>query len=375
MSIPTFPESLIRPQISGIEGYNPLEPLEGFSARVGLLPEHLVKLDANENPYGPSPRVREALASLERYHIYPDPQQTLLRQALGRYVGTSADQIMAGNGSDELIELIARLFLEPGDAILDCPPSFGMYAFAASIQGARVLQVPRRADFSLDVEEIERTFKRDDGNTLVRPKLLFLASPNNPDGSVTPGDDLRRLLALPVVVVLDEAYAEFAGETNVGLVSEYPNLVVLRTLSKWAGLAGLRLGYGVFPPGIIAHLWKIKPPFNTSVAAQAAALASLADAAYLKAGVQRIVEERERLFRELARFDFLRPYPSRANFLLCRVVGRKVKHLQCALEEQGILVRYFTRLELADCIRISAGQPHDTQSLLAALERFQAAGT
>ncbi|MBI5956893.1 MAG: aminotransferase class I/II-fold pyridoxal phosphate-dependent enzyme, partial [Chloroflexi bacterium] len=160
MSTPTFPESLIRPQISGIEGYNPMEPLEGFSARVGLLPEHVVKLDANENPYGSSPRVREALASLDRYHIYPDPQQTLLRQALGRYVGASADQIMAGNGSDELIELIARLFLEPGDAILDCPPSFGMYAFAASIQGASVLLVPRRADFSLDVEEIERTFKR-----------------------------------------------------------------------------------------------------------------------------------------------------------------------------------------------------------------------
>lgn len=370
MFIPTFPESLIRPQICGIEGYNPMEALEGFSARTGLLPEQVVKLDANENPYGPSPRVREALGSLDHCHVYPDPQQTLLRQALGSYVGISADQTMAGNGSDELIELIARLFLEPGDAILDCPPSFGMYAFAASIQGARVLRVPRQADFSLDVEEIERTFKRPD-----RPKLLFLASPNNPDGSVTPGDDLRRLLALPVVVVLDEAYAEFAGETNVGLVSEYPNIIVLRTLSKWAGLAGLRLGYGVFPPGIIAHLWKIKPPFNTSVAAQAAALASLADAAYLKAGVQRIVEERERLFRELARFDFLRPYPSRANFLLCRVVGRKVNDLRCALEEQGILVRYFTKPELADCIRISVGRPQDTRSLLAALERFQAAGT
>ncbi|MEW6232487.1 MAG: histidinol-phosphate transaminase [Chloroflexota bacterium] len=375
MSNRSFPESLIRPQISRIMGYNPMEPLEGFSARVGLLPGRVVKLDANENPYGPSPRVREALASLERYHLYPDPQQSLLRQALGRYVGASADQVMAGNGSDELIELVSRLFLEPGDGILDCPPSFGMYAFAASIQGARVLRVPRRADFSLDVEEIERTFEGDAGNTLDRPKLLFLASPNNPDGSVTPGDDLRRLLALSVVVVLDEAYAEFAGESNVGLVSEYPNLIVLRTFSKWAGLAGLRLGYGIFPPGIIAHLWKIKPPFNISVAAQAAALASLEDAAYLKAGVQRIVEERERLSQALARFDFLRPYPSRANFLLCRVVGRKVEHLRCALEEQGILVRYFTHPELADCIRISVGRPQDTRSLLAALERFQAAGT
>jgi histidinol-phosphate aminotransferase len=259
-----------------------------------------------------------------------------------------------------------RLFLRPGDAIINCPPTFGMYSFDAAICGAEVVEVPRRADFSLDVEGVRQQALE----TSPVKNLLFINSPNNPDGRLTSREDLLRLLELPLVVVVDEAYAEFSGTSVVDLVPEHPNLIVLRTFSKWAGLAGLRIGYGIFPMGIIQHLWKIKQPYNVNVAAQAAALASLADLDYLRANVQRIVAERERLYTELSKFDFLHPYPSRSNFILCRVLGRDARQLKLFLEREGILVRYFDKPYLRDCIRISVGKPEHTDALLAVLSRM-----
>jgi len=304
---------------------------------------------------------------------------------------------MFGSGSDELIDLIMRLFLRPGEAIINCPPTFGMYSFDAAICGAQVVEVPRRADFSLNVERIRRRAWEPapagspdpaasglDGSVALttglaiqaerRVKLLFVNSPNNPDGSLTSREDLLQLLELPLVVVVDEAYAEFSGNSVVDLVPEQPNLIVLRTFSKWAGLAGLRIGYGVFPLDIIKHLWKIKQPYNVNVAAQAAALASLDDLDYLRANVQRIVAERERLYAELVKFDFLRPYPSRSNFILCRVLGRDARELKLSLEREGILVRYFDKPGLRDCIRISVGKPEQTEGLLQALHRSSLRG-
>jgi len=363
-------EDFLRPDIYKMEEYAPIEPFEVLSARLGLPPERIIKLDGNENPYGPSPRALDALANYRGYHIYPDPQHTLLREALQEYIGVDKAHIMCGSGSDELIDLIMRLFLQPGDAIINCPPTFGMYSFDAAICGAQVVEVPRRADFSLDIEAIRRqvfdhpTIRPSDHPTR---KLLFVNSPNNPNGSVTSRENLLRLLELPLVVVVDEAYAEFSGTSVVDLVPEHPNLIVLRTFSKWAGLAGLRIGYGIFPLDIIKHLWKIKQPYNVNVAAQAAALASLEDLNYLRANVRRIVAERERLYTELAKFDFLRPYPSRSNFILCRVLGRDARQLKLSLEREGILVRYFDKPGLRDCIRISVGKPEHTDALLAVL--------
>ena len=165
-------------------------------------------------------------------------------------------------------------------------------------------------------------------------------------------------------------YVEFAGpEASLAhRVAEYPNLIVLRTFSKWAGLGGLRVGYGVFPPAIIGQLWKIKQPYNVNVAGNRAALASLADRDYLLGNVARLVAERERLYAELVRFDFLQPVPgSRSNFVLCRVVGRDARALKLALEEEGVLVRYFAKPGLENCIRVSAGRPADTETLIKAL--------
>jgi histidinol-phosphate aminotransferase len=370
-----------------------------LSARLGCSSEQIVKLDANENPYGPHPAVLEALASYPFPHIYPDPEQRALRAALAEYVGVPAANIFPGHGADELIDLLCRVFLGPGDAIINCPPTFGMYEFDAGLAGARVVSVPRRADFSVDVERItnyelritngeaanqridERRMTKDAPRTTLpaprttlpaprsTPKLLFLTSPNNPDGSLLAPDDLRRLLELPVIVVLDEAYMEFAGlERSVARwVTERENLIVLRTFSKWAGIAGLRLGYGIFPGWLMPALWKAKQPYNVNVAATVAGLASLAHRAEIQTTVDALIVERERLFRELAKFPFLRPYPSQANFVLCRVVDRDANALKEALAAKGILVRHYAKPGLENCIRVSAGRPEQTDALLAAL--------
>lgn len=346
-----------------MEPYAPVFPFDVLAARLGRAPEEIVKLDANENPYGVPPVVQRALANLRYAHIYPDPESRALREALARFTGLSADILLAGAGADELIDLTMRLFLSPGDAIINCPPTFGMYPFDADVNGAQTISIPRRADFSLDLQAIEEAVAQH------HPKLIFVASPNNPDGSLLPDADFERLLALPLVVVLDEAYIEFAApeRSRIGLVPQCDNLIVLRTFSKWAGLAGLRVGYGAFPAALMPHLWKIKQPYNVSVAASEAAIAILNDPGYLDMHIARMIAERERMSRLLAEIPYLRVYPSRSTFVLCRVVGRDAGELRAALEREGILVRYYTTPRLRDHIRISVGRPEQTEALIAAL--------
>jgi histidinol-phosphate aminotransferase len=405
------PESFLRPHIRAMEAYTPILPFEVLSEQLGIPAAEIIKLDANENPYGPIPQVAEALAKLPYAHIYPDPESRLLRWVIADYTGVPFENILAGAGADELIDLIMRLLLDPGETIINCPPTFGMYSFDAGIHNARVIAVPRKADFSLDLEGIIAAVEQH------QPKLIFLASPNNPDGSLLPNETLAALLELPLIVVLDEAYVDFApaGTSRIGNVvspshlrpcsGQAPaplpkgdgssvgrqdvvstnaqrknptslklamrkNLVVLRTFSKWPGLAGLRVGYGVFPDWIMPHLWKIKQPYNVSVAGSVAATISLENADQLEARTALIVDERERLFRELQAIPWLQPYPSQSNFILCRVNGRNAAELKANLAKQGILIRYFDKPGLQDHIRISVGKPEHTNALIAALERY-----
>ena len=357
---------LVRPDIATMEPYTPVFPLEILAARLGRAPDDIIKLDANENPYGPPPQVREALSGLRDVHIYPDPESRALRAVLADWTGVPADLLMAGAGVDELIDLTMRLFLGPGDVVLNCPPTFGMYAFDAAISGAQVVSSPRRADFSLDLDAIEKAVGQH------RPRLFFVASPNNPDGSWLPDGDLERLLALPMIVVLDEAYVEFAGgeRSRIRHVPHHDNLIVLRTFSKWAGLAGLRVGFGAFPAALMPHLWKIKQPYNVSVAAATAAIAVLQDPIYLEGHIARMTAERERLTRLLTQIPYLHPYPSQSNFVLCQVVGRDARALKLALEQEGILIRYFEKPRLYDHVRISVGRPEQTNALIAILRRL-----
>ncbi len=359
------PSLLVRKHIVDMPAYEPILPFEVLSQQLGRPADQIIKLDANENPYGPLPYVFEALARLPYAHIYPDPGSRALRAALSSFLGVPDENLLAGAGADELIDLILRLLIEPGEAILTCPPTFGMYAFDGDLADARVISIPRLPDFSVDIQAIEETVQAH------RPKLIFLASPNNPDGSLIDRTILERLLEFPLILVLDEAYMEFAPP-GASLLNEVPrrsNLVVLRTFSKWAGLAGLRVGYGAFPSALMPHLWKIKQPYNVSVAASTAAITSLQHASELRQTGELILAERRRLFEKLQGIPWLKPYPSQANFILCRVEGMQAAGLKQRLAQEGILVRYFNKPGLQNCIRISVGKPEHTDALIEALRK------
>jgi histidinol-phosphate aminotransferase len=361
------PRTLLRPELTNLEEYTPILPFEVLSRRLGLPPEQIVKLDANENPYGPVPAVLAALAEYNYYHIYPDPQQTDLRAELAAFTGVDADHILPTHGADEMLDYLCRLLLQPGDAIIDCPPTFGMYSFDAQLEGAGVVEVWRKEDHAVDVDAVIAAAGKP-APSGAAPKLLFLTSPNNPTGNWLADADLRRLLDLPLLVVLDEAYVEFADyPSRAAWVLDYDNLVVLRTFSKAAGIAGLRLGYGICPAWLMAELWKFKQPYNVNVAATVAGLASLRHVEQIRDVVARLKAERQRLLVCLQTVPYLRPHPSHANFVLCDVVGRDARELKLALERQGILVRHYNKSGLRNCIRISVGRPDQTDRLLAAL--------
>jgi len=368
-------ESLINPHLRDMQPYAPIVPFEVLSKRLGRKPEDIVKLDANENPYGPSPRAIEALARANTLHIYPDPDQTLLREAISDYTNIPMEHILCGAGGDEVIDLIGRAFIAPGEAIIDLPPTFGMYKWEADVVNAQYVSVKRREDFSVDVEAVEKAIRQKSN-----VKLLFVTNPNNPDGSTISDDDLKRLLQLPLVVVLDEAYIDFSTQPSRACwVLEYDNLIVLRTFSKLAGMAGLRVGYGVFPLPVIKHLWKIKQPYTPNVAGTIAAIAALRDRDYLQDTVRKLIAERQRLGELLSEFDWLMPLPSESNFVLCRVTKNPKslddpsgfpsgKQVKLALEAYGILVRWFDKDGLRDCIRVSVGKPDQTDTLIEVLK-------
>jgi histidinol dehydrogenase len=349
----------------GAGSYEPVVPFEIWAERLGIPADRIVKLDANENPYGPSPRALKKLAEGKNFHIYPDPVSTILRARLSEFKEVPAERIFAGAGADEVIDTLLRVVTLPGDAVIDCPPTFGMYAFETEINRTRLLAVRRKPDFSLDLDGIEAAVQAEP-----RAKVLFLCSPNNPDGSLLPEGDLKRLLRLPLLVVVDEAYAEFSNTSFFRWVLDYPNLGVMRTFSKWAGLAGLRAGYGGFPEAITRNMMRIKQPYNINVAAGQAAIASLEDADALMANVRKIIAERERLVGKLQEIPWLQAYPSQSNFILCRVLGRDALGVKKALEQKGILIRYFNKDGLRDCIRISVGRPSDTDAIIAALQEM-----
>ena len=358
----------IRPHLESLPAYIPIEPFEVLSARIGRDTSQIIKLDANENPYGPLPAVREALGNLDFPHIYPDPESRALREALAAFTSVPSQYLLAGAGADELIDLLMRIILEPNDYILSCPPTFGMYSFDAELNAARVIEVPRNEGFSLDMDSICKAVETH------QPKILFVATPNNPDGSLLDPMVIDELLGLQVLIVLDEAYIEFAGENlgaNLSCIQEVPrreNLVVLRTFSKWAGLAGLRVGYGAFPGWLMPVLWKAKQPYNVNVAASVAAQVSLEHVNELAEVVEQLKRERTHLFSGLQSIPYLKPYPTRSNFILCQVRGKDAAQLKTRLaEKHGIFIRYFNKPGLRDHIRISVGRPRDTDALLEAL--------
>jgi len=356
-------EKLIRPCLAAFVGYSPCISPDRLAEKIETSFEKVIKLDANENPYGCSPRVRHALFSCNNISIYPDAEQTELRKLLADYTGMGIENIVAGNGSDHLIDLILRLFIEPGDEIINCVPTFDMFRFSAKLCNACLIEVPRDENYGVDIERVKLSIGR-------KTKIIFLANPNNPTGTITPQSDILEILDTGLPVVLDEAYYEFSGETMVPKTKLYDNLIILRTFSKWAGLAGLRIGYGIFPREIAKYIMRIKLPYNVSTAALAAVRESLMDIDLLMDRVRCIVDDRKKLFSELDRFEWLKPFPTGTNFVFCTVLNGKAGELQKTLQNKGILARYFDQPLLRNSIRFSVGKPEDNDALIKTLREL-----
>ena len=356
-------EKLIRADLAGFGGYSAATSPETLEGKTEVHVEDIIKLDANENPYGCSPRVNRALATYPHFNIYPDDGQTKIRKLLAGYCGVDAKHIVAAGGSNQLIDLILRLFLNPGEEVINCVPTFGIFRFSTLLCGGKIVEVQRGDGFTVSAAAIKAAVTR-------KTKVIFLVSPNNPTGTLVPQAEILEILETGLPVVIDEAYCEFSRETITPLVGKYPNLMVLRTFSKWAGLAGLRVGYGLFPEKIADYLLRIKMPYNVNVAALVAVEESLKDIDYLKGSVDKIIAERARLFEELKKIEWLKAVPSQANFILCRMEKGEAKELKQKLQQKGILVRYFEEPRLQNYIRISVGKPEHTDTLINALKQM-----
>jgi histidinol-phosphate aminotransferase len=345
-------EEMLRPEVARLTAY-----------RVEDRP-HRVKLDANENPYPlPAPVQGAVLEALGRVQAnrYPDPAGRALKRLLAASLGVAPEQILLGNGSDELIQLILLAVGKPGAAVLVPVPTFSMYGLTAQALGLRPVEVPPGEGFALDRAPFLRRLQE------AQPAATFVAYPNNPTGNCYDGDTIRAgIAAAPGLVILDEAYVDFSGKTFLPELALHPHLLLLRTLSK-VGLAGLRVGYLVGDEALIAELEKIRLPYNVNAYSQAAATVILRHRDLLLTQVRQIVAERERLAAALRVLPGLTVFPSEANFLLVRT-ARPAREVFRGLLDRGILVRDFGEAPyLRDCLRITVGTPEENDALLLAL--------
>jgi histidinol-phosphate aminotransferase len=356
----------VRPELDCMPEYVPGESPEAFHMRTGIPIDKLIKLNSNESPYGPSPAVLAALRKFGWYNNYPDANATALRAELSFYTGLDERFIVLGHGSMELISLLWQIFLSKGDTILCCPPTFSLYATETTLCGASVQEVARLPGYALDVPGVLAALTP-------RTKLIVLCSPNNPTGNPIDEGDLLALLESGRIVIVDEAYVEFSDQARgfAHLVPRYRNLIVLRTFSKWAGLAGLRIGYGLFPEWIAAYMRRAQCPFEVNIAGHIAAIATLQDLPHVLGNVRKIVQERARLFQVLARQPYLEPVPSQGNYILAHVSCAKhisLARIRDTVEAHGILLRYFGTPDLHNFLRVTVGLPEQTDSLALALD-------
>ncbi len=370
--------------------YSAPPTVQALAARLGVPVDSLCKLDGNESPYGPPPGAIAALAvlaaepgSLVGASRYPDPTAHELRAALQGYTGVAMDQIVVGNGLDEILSLLAEALLEPGDEVVVAEPTFSVYAVVAGRRGARMVDAGTNARFEVEPDRLA---------SAIGPKtrLVLLCSPNNPTGTPLAQETalavLDRASQVAVagsahergdpLIVVDEAYYEFgafardpATWTAIPLLAEGRRLAVLRTFSKVFGLAGLRVGYALCPPDVAARLVDRKQAYNVNAAGQVAARAALSDLPWLAERAGRIVSERERVREELSRLAGLRIYPSAANFLLVELAAgpRARNALWEALLDRGILVRLPPGARVAAALRITIGTREENDRLLDAL--------
>ncbi len=348
--------ALVRGAVRGMKGYVPgLQPSPG---------QRLVKLNTNENPYPPSPAVLQALAAAidGSLRLYPSPDAAALRARAAEHFGISPSQVLCGNGSDEVLVLIMRAFVDEGDTIAFSQPSYSLYPVMAAMAGARTVSVP-----------LPRLARESEIGRLpvpsVRAKVFFLTTPNSPYGYLFPARWIARLLeSFGGVVVADEAYVDFADESSLPLLAGNPRLLIVRSLSKSSSLAGMRVGFAFGHEAMIAEVMKVKDSYNVSRLAQVAGCAALGDGEYARRTRDRIVATRQRLAERLATLGFT-VLPSRANFVFAIApAGRDARPLYESLLGRGFLVRHFASDGLSDGLRISVGSDEEIDSLLASLQ-------
>ncbi len=347
------PEAWVREEILALKAYA-VAPAEG-----------MIKLDAMENPYRLPGPLRQAVGELiadAAINRYPDPAAPALKARLRQTMGIPETAgLVIGNGSDELITLAAQALARPGAVMLAPEPTFAMYRMNAVLSRMRFVGVSLRSDFTIDPDAVLAAIETH------QPALVFVAYPNNPTGNLFPEDAVERIVAAtPGLAVVDEAYQPFAQRSFMPRLDDFPNLVVMRTVSK-LGLAGVRLGYAAGRPEWIAELDKVRPPYNVSVLTQVVAERVLAHADVLEAQARAIREERGRLHQALARLPGVTVFPSAANFLLVRVPDAPGAF--AGLRSRRVLVRSFhgSHPLLEHCLRVTVGTPEENQTLLAAL--------
>jgi histidinol-phosphate aminotransferase len=355
-----------REALSSVTPYEAGKPLEAIEKELGL--PSVRRLSANENPLGPSPKVVEALRKeAARAHLYPDAGSTALREAIARRLDIAPDWIIVGNGGDEIIALIARATFEPGDEILLPHPAFEPYSIEAELAGSIPVRSPLR-DYETDLEDML-------ARVTPRTKVVFLCTPHNPATTIVRRAPLDRFLSSlgddPPLVVIDEAYFDFCDDPEtpdgIALVRRWPRVVSLRTFSKVAGLAGLRVGFAVAHPEAIGWLHRVRAPYNVNRFAQVAAVAALEDPEHLERTRALVLMERPRLLAELAKRGAPAP-ASQANFVLPHV-GEHADQIRAALLKAGILVRDGAAVGFPGHLRISIGTREDNDRLLEAWDR------
>ncbi|MFI5398595.1 MAG: histidinol-phosphate transaminase [Candidatus Binatia bacterium] len=343
---------LARPVVAAMAGYVPGEQPQD---------RRYIKLNTNENPYPPSPRVIAAirLAINEDLRLYPDPLANMLRDRAAAVYGLQRQHILVGNGSDELLSMILRACVGAGDRVVFPYPTYSLYDTLVTLQEGQLVHLPYPDDFSLPP-----------GLAEAHGRVTFVCHPNSPSGTPVTTELIRGLArTVAGLLVVDEAYADFAETTALALVREFDNVIVLRTFSKSFSLAGMRIGLAFGAPGIIAELLKVKDSYNVSRLSIVAATAALEDYAWMQANVARIRRTRSDLIRGLRERGFS-VLPSQSNFVLARRPGQDQERTYLGLKSKGILVRYFPTPELRDALRISVGTDEEIAALLRGLEEL-----
>ncbi len=357
--------SLIQPHLSQLTPYQAGKPLEELARELGLT--DAIKLASNENPLGPSPRALVAIqAELSSLHRYPDSHAYYLKEDLSRHLGIKVQQLILGNGSDEILDLLVRALVSPNDEVVSTAHTFLMYGLLTRSVGGVFRAVPLR-DMRLDLPAVAQA-------VTPRTKLVLLNNPNNPTGTVFSRAEWETFLAAvpaTVTVVLDEAYIEFADDPEVPRGLEYLSedrlLVGLRTFSKAYGLAGLRVGYGYGPSELLGFLNRLRLPFNVNRLAQAGARAALEDVEFLERTLDVVRRGRDFLCRELTRLG-LATVPTQANFILIRI-GRPGQEVYKAMLREGVIIRAMETYDFPDCIRVNVGLPEENERFLKALKK------